>query len=214
MRHANAARAPRVRRPLRKKHMSKDTTKPNAADAALNSAEAENGRAGNVDKIRDILFGSQMRDYEKKFLRLEERLGKEAAELREDMKRRFASLETFIKNEVDALSDRLKAEQAERAESAKELTRDLKDSHKAWEKRAGQMDDQSAKAQRELRQHILEESRRLGEDIEARHKSVTTALQREAQELRSLLTDRLALADLFAEVSLRLKNEFKMPEKE
>src|SRR5437868_2442425 len=29
------------------------------------------GGAGNVDKIRDILFGTQMRDYESRFNRLE-----------------------------------------------------------------------------------------------------------------------------------------------
>ena len=29
---------------------------------------------GNVDKIRDILFGSQMRDYDRRFSTLEERL--------------------------------------------------------------------------------------------------------------------------------------------
>ena len=39
------------------------------------------------------------------------------------------------------------------------------------------------------------------------------ALEKEGQELRATLTDRLALADLFAEVSLRLKNEFKVPAK-
>ena len=46
---------------------------------------AENAdRPGNVDKIRDILFGSQMRDYDKKFARIEERLLKETADLREE----------------------------------------------------------------------------------------------------------------------------------
>jgi hypothetical protein len=32
--------------------------------------------AGNIDKIRDILFGSNMRDYEQRFARLEEALKK------------------------------------------------------------------------------------------------------------------------------------------
>ena len=38
-------------------------------------------------------------------------------------------------------------------------------------------------------------------------------LDSESQQLRNSLTDRLALSDLFAEVSLRLKNEFKLPKK-
>src|SRR5947209_6262346 len=41
------------------------------------------GGAGNVDKIRDILFGTQMRDYDSRFARLEETLVKENAEIRE-----------------------------------------------------------------------------------------------------------------------------------
>lgn len=31
---------------------------------------------GNLDKVRDILFGTQMRDYEKRFNRMEERFMK------------------------------------------------------------------------------------------------------------------------------------------
>src|SRR4051794_5759440 len=36
----------------------------------------------NVDRIRDILFGPQMRDYDSRFQRLEERLALEANNLR------------------------------------------------------------------------------------------------------------------------------------
>ncbi len=169
--------------------------------------------AGNVDKIRDILFGSQMRDYEKKFTRVEERLGRETAELREEIKRRFASLEAFVKNEFTAVADQLKAEKGERIEGDKELARDAKENVKAWEKKASQIEEQTAKALRDLRQNVLEESKRLTEEMERKHKELAVALEKEDQELRATLTDRLALADLFAEVSLRLKNEFKIPAK-
>jgi hypothetical protein len=168
---------------------------------------------GNVDKIRDILFGSQMRDYEKKFGRLEERLSKEGLELREEIKRRFASLEAYVKSELTALSDQLKAEKGERVEADKELGRDLKENAKAWEKKAAQMEEQAAKALRDLRQHLLDETKRLTDELEQKHQAVCAALDKESQELRAALTDRLALADLFAEVSLRLKNEFKVPAK-
>ena len=38
------------------------------------SATAVDDMDGNVDKIRDILFGGQMRDYEQRFADLEKRL--------------------------------------------------------------------------------------------------------------------------------------------
>jgi hypothetical protein len=182
-----------------------------AAAAAVRDAGPET--AGNVDKIRDILFGSQMRDYEKKFTRVEDRLGRETAELREEIKRRFASLEAFVKNEFTAAGDQLKLEKGERTEADKELTRELKDSSKAWEKKAAQIEEQTAKALRDLRQQLLEESKRLTEEMEQKHKDLAGAFEKDGQELRATLTDRLALADLFAEVSLRLKNEFKIPTK-
>jgi len=83
------------------------------------------GAAGvsNLDKVRDILFGTQMRDYDRRFARLEERLIKEAAEAREDTRRRFDSLETFIKQEIAALNDRLKSENHQRTRSDEDLIR-------------------------------------------------------------------------------------------
>ena len=184
------------------------------------SPAKKNAKAGaadpgaNVDKIRDILFGTQMRDYDKKFSRFEERLLKETAELREEIKRRFASLETYIKNEVDALTVRQKAEKTERLEAIKELSRELQESNKAWEKKAGQLEDAAARAQRDLRQQILEESKRLAAEINEKHADVSRRLDKESAELRGSLTDRLALADLFTEVGLRLQNEFKLPGKQ
>jgi hypothetical protein len=177
------------------------------------SDAATSDTPGNVDKIRDILFGSQMRDYDKKFSRVEERLARETAELREEIKRRFASLEAYMKNEFTALGDQLKAEKSERDEAEKELARELKENAKAWEKKASSMEEQAAKALRDLRQHVLEESKRLTEEMELKHKKVAADLEKEGQELRATLTDRLALADLFGEVALRLKNEFKLPAK-
>ena len=50
-------------------HQSQPPLPPSAPDAP-----ADHG-AGNIDKIRDILFGSNMRDYEHRFARLEEDVG-------------------------------------------------------------------------------------------------------------------------------------------
>jgi hypothetical protein len=197
--------------------------KPIKGSAAESSTEPTTGpetgaagsgeRSGNVDKIRDILFGSQMRDYDTRFTRFEERLVKETAILREDLKRRLTSLEVFFKSELDALTDRQKAEHAERTEVEKELARELKESNRAWEKKAGQMEEQNAKALRELRQTVLDMSKQLSEEIAQKHQDMTSALGRESQELRAMLTDRLALADLFTEMAMRLRKEFEIPEK-
>ena len=82
-----------------------------------NRSQILRGGAGNVDKIRDILFGTQMRDYEARFARLEETLVKETVEIRETNRRRFEQMEGFIKRELESLQTRLKSERDERLDS-------------------------------------------------------------------------------------------------
>ncbi len=161
----------------------------------------------SVDKIRDIIFGSQMRDYEKKFSRLEERLLQETADLRADMQNRFASLEALLRSEANNFTTALNAEKTERGAAVGTLRDEIKTSTQGWERRAGQQDEGNAKAQAELRQLVTDQARRLAEEFEQKHATLAASQGRDAQEIRAMLTDRFALADLFSEVALRLKHE-------
>jgi DNA anti-recombination protein RmuC len=181
-------------------------------DAKNSQAQpADQTGGGSIDKIRDILFGAQARDYDKRFVRLEERLAKESSDLREEVKRLFNSLENYIKQEFESLTERLKAEQNERAEAVQGISQDMKSSAIGFEKRIGQIDDQLTRHQRELRQQILDQSRSLSEEIRHKHEEVSAALERDARELREDKAGRAALAALFTEMAMRLNNEFKIP---
>lgn len=196
------------------KAQSAGISKESAAASAVAADDAEGvERAGNVDKIRDILFGSQMRDYDRRFARFEERLLKETADLRDDVKRRFESLETFVRAELESLGERLQKEQQERTEAIKELTREQRESQRGWEKKTTQLEEQANKNQRELRQQLLEESKRLGDQIEQKSKEAAVALEREIRELGDRSQDRFALADMLTELAMRLKNEFEIPDR-
>jgi hypothetical protein len=170
--------------------------------------------AGNLEKIRDILFGAQVTDFEKRFQRLEERILKETAEARAETNKRFEALEAFIRKEVDSLAERLKTEQAERVESGKEHSREMREAVRSLEKKLAQMDDVTTKNQRELRQQILDQSKALTEEIRSRVRESATALSREIKDLRAEKTDRSALAGLFTDVAMRLSNDSKQPRKE
>jgi len=168
----------------------------------------------NLEKIRDILFGAQVTDFEKRFARLEERLLKETSDARAETKKRFDSLESFIRKEVESLADRIKGEQGERVESAKEISRELRETARSLEKKLAQLDEQATKSQRELRQQVLDQSRSLTEEIRNRVRESATALSREIKELRVAKTDRAALAGVFTEAAMRLTNDMKVPGKQ
>jgi len=169
------------------------------------------GGGGNVDKIRDILFGSQMRDYDARFSSLEEALLKETAEIRETNRRRFDQLETYIKGEFEALQTRLKAEREERSDMGSQQSRELKELSETLSRRLRDLDDRGATVERDLRNQLLQQSRDLGDQLRARHDEISTLLDKRFQELRQSKTDRAALATLFTEVALRLNDQFQIP---
>jgi NTP pyrophosphatase (non-canonical NTP hydrolase) len=186
-------------------------TPPPPATSAIDTRAQGDDSAGNIDKVRDILFGGQMRDYERRFQRLEERLVQEVGELKDDVRKRLAALEQFLKQEVASLADRITTEHDERTNATKDLSREARESAMAFEKKTGQLDDQIGRVQRELRQQILELQQRMSDDLREKVDEVLAQLTREANELRSDKTDRATLAALLTEMAMRLNNELTIP---
>jgi len=165
------------------------------------------GEINSLDKVRDILFGNQIREVEKKFTRLEERLVKELANVRDENRKRLDSLEIYIKKEVESLTERLRNEQSERDAGVKALTEEHKNITISLEKKLTQFEEQSTNSQRELREQILNQSHSLQDDIRQKYEEILTLLEREAQELRRDKTDRSSLASLFTELAIRLNSD-------
>jgi hypothetical protein len=171
--------------------------------------ETEGASAGNLDKVRDLLFGGQMRDYDRKFARLEERLVRETTELREEVKKRLAALEAYMKAEVESLSERLRGEQDGRTAADGDLGGELRETARLFDQKVAHLDDLVARSQRELRQQLHAQHQELGDDIRQRVEDVLVRLAQEAQELRSDKTDRKALAALLTEMAMRLNGEIR-----
>jgi methyl-accepting chemotaxis protein len=191
-----------------------DNPRPPARTAPVSDGRpqaADDLGAGNLDKVRDILFGGQMRDYERRFQRMDERLAQDTAELKEEVRRRLSSLEQFVRQETESLAQRIRSEQEERSDATKEITREAREAAKAFEKKAGLLDDQIGRVQRESRQQMLELEQRMQDDLGARIQDVLSRLSRESGELRADKTDRATLAALLTEMAMRLNNELRVP---
>jgi hypothetical protein len=163
--------------------------------------QTEGVGGGNLDKVRDILFGGQMREVERRFARLEERLLKETQDLKDEVKRRLDALETFARQESESLADQLRGERNERIESARTL-----------ERRDTALDELVAKGQRDLRQQMLDQHQKLSADLRQKIEEVLAALARETGELRSDKADRATIATLLTEMAMRLNNELRLPD--
>jgi hypothetical protein len=178
-----------------------------AGPGGADKSAAQDAGAASIDKVRDILFGTQLREFDRRFARLEERMLKETNDLKEDLRARLDALELYARKENDSLADQIKAEHDGRVEAAAGLTRELQEAAQALERRSAALDEQLSKAQRELRQQILEQHQRLSDEIRKRADDLLAALARESRELRSDKADRTTLAALFNELAMRLTSD-------
>jgi uncharacterized protein YaaN involved in tellurite resistance len=170
------------------------------------SFNAEAGDAGSMEKIRDILFGNQVRDFERRFARMEEHLSKSAADLRDEVYKRLESLERFFKEELDTLKGRFKNEAEKRSDAEKRLGDDLKSATAALTKAIQETEEKSADRATELRQQILQQSKDLISEIQAKYEAAGRALAQTAERLDESKINRATLAEHLVEIAMRLSD--------
>lgn len=178
----------------------------NLVGEGVNSHSDEPSASGNLDKIRDILFGAQAREHDRRFAQLEQHLLREATDLRNDLKRRFESLELYIKKEVESLTNRLSKEQDARGESVTRLTQDLAQLAATLEEKARRLEQQTSQGQSHVLGQLTARTNELAEDVRTRHAETTSALEGAVRDLRAEKTDRAALAAILMEAAQRLSD--------
>ena len=164
----------------------------------------------NVDRIREILFGAQMREYAQRFLQMEERLARETGDLKAEFTRRMESCESHHQQQSESLAGRLHAERTERTESVERVAREITDSVRLLDRRIRQADEQATKDLRELGELLLDRHRSLSDQLAQSIATAGAAHTRRVEELRASLVDRFTLADMLSEFALRLRGEFRI----
>jgi hypothetical protein len=161
------------------------------AAAANEMLEAE-----NLDKVKEILFGAEKRDTDKKLSLMENMLRQEVSNVQEEMNRRFDSLESYVKKEFASLTDQLLSEQKQREKEEDGLSQ-----------RLSKLDEQSSKARRELRDDLLQQSKTLRAEIRDKFEELSRALQKATNNLSDDKTSRSDLAALLMDMAVRLSKD-------
>ena len=178
------------------------------ADLPPNEAAPE-----SLDKVRDILFGGQMRAVESRLQGLEERIMREQATMRTDFVKQLADLDASAKRDAQTLGERLVAERTKRTEDLKALSSEIKEILRSLEKRHVKLEELTTLSDAEIRDQILQQSRAINNEIERLSQRVTADLNREVASLRNDKTDVSAIVSVFSDMATRLAGESKPPAK-
>lgn len=160
----------------------------------------------SLDKVRDILFGGQMRAVEGRLQALEERLLQEQAQMRADLGKQLAGVEAEARRELQSLAEQVAADRVKRGEELKVLGAELRDALRNLEKRHVKLEEMGGAADAELRDSILEQSRAVSAQIERLTQRFAADLGREVAGLRHDKTDVSALVSIFSDMAGRLGN--------
>ena len=172
-----------------------------------NGAGEDAGDADNVDKIRDILFGSQMREVEKRFASLEKSLASDIATLRNENALQIESLKSYIESEIEILSSKLSAEESTRIENIDELEDQLKLQVKNIDKKIGDVGKALDKSARETNQKILKQSQDFTKELGDQMGEARERMDSHREELSGAKVDKLVLAEMLNTLALQVNPE-------
>ena len=158
--------------------------------------------SGNLEKVRDILFGQQSREIERRLTHSEERLRGALEGVEREGVERITALEGFVKQELQALKERLTGESSDRLELAERTARQAESDRADAERKLKAHSEASQASLAELREALLEQGKRFGAELKSLRENTQAALEREVTALKRDKLDRQTLARSLADLAL------------
>lgn len=184
------------------------------AKSAADAVDSINGSmpadVPGVDKIRELLFGNQMQDYDRRFSVMEDRFLQKLRDVESETSRGLTSVETSTKKQMESMAAQFRNDKEVLAEADKALDRGLREQIAALEKRIGQAADHLGRLEREFMERLERASQELREETKRRSEDTHATIERMFSELSNVKTDRNLLAGLFVEIA-RCLNQDGMP---
>ncbi|HNP60760.1 MAG TPA: hypothetical protein PKM72_07975 [Nitrospirales bacterium] len=161
--------------------------------------------AGSLDKVRDILFGAQSRDIEKRFAALEDRLFQESSRLREDLTKSVDDLKTHMNQEIQGLVGKLQQEQDRRVATIQDMGQTVKTVESQISKRIVELTEHASNQFQAMSAEMQRQKHELIEQDQEAMSRMESQFEQAVNELKVEKTDRAVLAEMLMEVALRLK---------
>lgn len=169
-------------------------------------------RLGNIDQIRDILFGSQLRDYTSRLDQLETNLSVLQQELRDRADELKQVLSTELQASVDAMEKKLKALGIKDEEAKNDISLQVDRLNKRLSSNVERLDEAIDGQTVSLRDDLLSSREKLQEDILSLRNQIFEELEKRIGALTDAKLARADLAEILFELGLRLKGTEFVPE--
>jgi hypothetical protein len=165
-----------------------------------------------MDQLRSLLFGSQMRDYDRRLKELGERLDSDLLRLRDEQRARTERLEGLVRVELERLAGEIRRVREERIAAYRETIERIESLDRDLGGRLEGLASTLAAETRAREGALLAQSGELLDALDGRARALDESLRRERDRLQDEKTNRDELAALFTELALRLNRELDLPQ--
>ena len=160
---------------------------------------------GELDKVRNILFGEQIRYYDDRISHLEERLMAELANARTRIEDHVNSLEQKVEEGLSKLDDHLEAEKASNQNNVDALKGELKELKSTIDQQRDTFESELKQVDETLRETIVSAASTVAQDFEAKTDSLAHALEDSVGQLQKEKLQRSQLSELLTQLADKLK---------
>jgi gas vesicle protein len=169
-------------------------------------------RLGNIDQIRDIIFGAQLREYDNRF----DKIDSDLSMMQQDMQARIEQVKTVLSGEmkaaVDSLEKKVKSLTSNTQEESADIRQQVDRVNRKFSSSMEALDEAIDNQTSSLRDELSQTRERLSEETRTLKTQVFEELDRRFSMLRDVKVSRDDMAEILFELGMRLKGTEFVPE--
>lgn len=169
-------------------------------------------RLGNIDQIRDIIFGAQLRDYNNRFEKIETELSLLQQEMHDYAEQVKSVLSTEVRAAVDSFEKKLKSINLNTQEENADLRQQIDRINRKFSTHLEALDESVDKQTSSMRDDLSQTRERLQEEVRTLRNQVFDELDKRLSLLRDVKVSRDDMAEVLFELGMRLKGTEFVPE--
>lgn len=162
-------------------------------------------RLGNIDQIRDIVFGAQLREYDNRFSKLESDILRLQQEMRSQIEQLKANLTVELKAGVEALDKKLKSLSLTTQEEAADLRQQVDRMNRKFSGSVQSLDETLDSQVTSIRDELFQNKTQVQDDIMALRDLILEELDRRFSDLTDTKVSKDDIAETLFALGMRIK---------
>ncbi|MFT6032143.1 MAG: paraquat-inducible protein B [Arenicella sp.] len=169
------------------------------------AAEVINPGLGDIEKVRDILFGKYVTDFEHRFAELEARLEADVDQLKDKLIEKMGSMDTGINQSLARVDTQILEEKSARDAELSRLQNTLREAESALQQAIASMEDQANQDLVVVRASLDQSHQDLQDRAHATQTELMAQIEQQREDLQNDKVGRQALALMLDEVAIKLR---------